>query len=82
MLTVVLQSLILGVVISIILSVLLSQILITPITALTTGTRQVAAGDFSQKLTVASRDEIGTLTRNFNHMSQVLQSTLSQVGQL
>jgi len=58
---------------------LLSQILITPIRALTAGTRQVAAGDFSQKLEVTSRDEIGTLTRNFNHMAQVLQNTISEV---
>ena len=73
------QSLILGLVICIILAFLLSQILITPIGALTEGTRQVAAGDFSQKLEVTGRDEIGTLTRNFNHMARVLQNTISQV---
>lgn len=79
LITMVLRSLILGVAISVVLAVFLSQILITPIRALTAGARQVAAGDFSQKLEVVSRDEIGTLTRNFNYMSQVLQSTLSQV---
>jgi len=78
-LDVVLRSLVLGVAICIVLSILLSRVLITPIRALTAGTRQVASGDFSQKLEVVSQDEIGTLTRNFNHMSQVLQSTLSQV---
>lgn len=78
-LDVVLRSLVLGVAICTVLSILLSRVLITPIRALTVGTRQVAAGDFSQKLEVVSQDEIGTLTRNFNHMSQVLQSTLSQV---
>ncbi len=79
LITMVLRSLVLGVAISVVLAVFLSQILITPIRALTAGARQVAAGDFSQKLEVVSRDEIGTLTRNFNYMSQVLQSTLSQV---
>ena len=78
-LAMVLRSLILGVAISVVLAIFLSQILITPIRALTAGARQVAAGDFSQKLTVVSRDEIGTLTRNYNYMSQVLQSTLTQV---
>ncbi len=78
-LDVVLRSLVLGVAICTVLSILLSRVLITPIRALTTGTRQVAAGDFSQELEVVSQDEIGTLTRNFNHMSQVLQSTISQV---
>ena len=47
---IILQSLVLGLVICVILAFLLSQILITPIRALTTGTRQVAGGDFSQKL--------------------------------
>jgi len=78
MFSIILQSLVLGLIICVILAFLLSQILITPIHALTTGTRQVAAGDFSQKLEVTSRDEIGTLTRNFNHMSQVLQNTISE----
>ncbi len=76
---IILQSLVLGLVICVILAFLLSQILITPIGALTNGTRQVAAGEFAQKLEVTSRDEIGTLTRNFNHMAQVLQNTISEV---
>lgn len=78
-LSIIFRSLALGLAICVVLSILLAQILITPIRALTAGTRQVAAGDFSQKLEVTSRDEIGTLTRNFNNMAQVLQNTLSQV---
>ena len=77
--SIIIQALVMGLVICVILAFLLSQILITPITALTVGTKQVASGEFSQKLEVTSRDEIGTLTRNFNHMSQVLQNTISQV---
>ena len=77
--TIILRSLILGLAICVVLAFLLAQILITPIHALTDGTRQVAAGDFSQKLEVTGRDEIGTLTRNFNHMSLVLQNTISEV---
>lgn len=78
-LNIILQALALGLVICLVLSFLLAQILITPIRALTVGTRQVAAGDFSQRLEVTSRDEIGVLTRNFNYMSQVLRDTLSEV---
>lgn len=77
-LRIILQSLVMGLVICVILSFLLAQILITPIRALTAGTRQVAAGDFTQKLEVSSRDEIGDLTRNFNYMSRVLQDTLGE----
>lgn len=78
-LNIILQALALGLVICLVLSFLLAQILITPIRALTIGTRQVAAGDFSQRLEVTSRDEFGVLTRNFNYMSQVLRDTLSEV---
>ena len=76
---IILQSLVMGLVICVVLAFLLSQILITPIRAMTTGTRQVAAGDYAQTLEVTSRDEIGTLTKNFNHMAQVLQNTISEV---
>ncbi len=77
--SIILQALVMGLVICVVLAFLLSQILITPIRAMTTGTRQVAAGDYAQKLEVTSRDEIGTLTKNFNHMAQVLQNTISEV---
>ncbi len=76
---IILRALAMGLIICIILAFVLAQIIITPLEALTKGTRQVAAGDFSQKLEVTSRDEIGILTRNFNNMSQVLQNTLSEV---
>lgn len=76
---IIIRALVLGLLICVVLAFVLAQILITPIQALTAGTRQVASGDFSQKLEVTSRDEIGVLTRNFNNMSQVLQNTLTQV---
>ena len=77
-LEIILRSLIMGLAICVVLSFLLAQILITPLRALSKGTRRVAAGDFSEKLAVTSRDEIGELTRNFNYMSQVLRDTLSE----
>ena len=78
--TIILESLSLGLVISVVLAVLLAQILIRPIQALSAGTQAVAAGSFPETLDVTSRDEIGTLTRNFNDMSQILQNTLSEVN--
>ena len=59
LLIIILRALALGLVICVILSFLLSQILITPIRALTVGTKRVAAGDFANRVTVDSRDEIG-----------------------
>ncbi len=79
LMSIIIRALVLGLIICIALAFVLAQILITPVTALSRGTREVAAGDFSHKLPVTGRDEIGTLTRNFNYMSQVLQNTLSEV---
>ena len=78
--SIILSALGLGLVICVVLSFLLAQILITPIRALTLGTRQVAAGDFSQRIEVEGQDEIGVLTRNFNHMAKVLHDAVHAVG--
>ena len=54
-------------------------VLITPIERLTEGAERVANGDFSQKIEVASRDEIGILTGTFNDMARQLHHTLEEV---
>lgn len=74
--TIILRALGLGLVIGVVLAFLLAQILITPIRALTAGTKQVAAGDFAERVSVDSHDEIGVLTQNFNHMAKVLEDTI------
>lgn len=76
---IILRALVLGLAFCIALSIILSQIIIAPIERLTRGTQRVASGDFSEKLEVSSRDEIGTLTQSFNHMAQVLQDTIAEV---
>jgi two-component system sensor histidine kinase VicK len=73
---VILQSLILGLTFSLFLSLLLSKAITTPIENLTKGAARVASGDFSEKLQIHSRDEIGILTGAFNHMAGVLQKSL------
>ena len=79
MLVLILESLVFGLVISILLSFLLSKTMIIPIQRLTEGAMRVAHGDFSRKIQVASRDEIGVLTDTFNDMAGQLQDTLRQV---
>ncbi|MCL2004369.1 MAG: cell wall metabolism sensor histidine kinase WalK [Oscillospiraceae bacterium] len=76
---VILQALTLGLTFSLLLSLLLSKTMTTPIENLTRGAARVAAGDFSGKLEIHSRDEIGTLTHAFNHMADVLQQSLREV---
>ena len=77
--TLIAEALLFGLVISVLLSFLLSKTLITPIERLTEGAERVAHGDFSQKLEVTSRDEIGILTGTFNDMANQLHQTLEEV---
>ena len=75
----IMEALIFGLVISVLLSFLLSKTMIIPIQRLTDGAERVAAGDFSRKLEVISRDEIGVLTNTFNNMARQLEDTIQQV---
>ena len=75
----ILESLVFGLVISILLSFLLSKTMIIPIQRLTEGAMRVADGDFSRRIEVTSRDEIGVLTDTFNDMARQLRDTLRQV---
>ena len=77
--TLIVEALIFGLVISVLLSFLLSKTMITPIRRLTDGAERVAGGDFSDKIEVTSRDEIGVLTNTFNDMAQQLEDTIRQV---
>jgi len=51
-----------------------------PIVRITRHAKKIASGDFSQKITVKSKDEIGQLSYNFNHMAQELSSTLRSMA--
>ena len=75
----ILEALAFGLGISILLSFLLSKTMVIPIQRLTEGAMRVATGDFSERLHVDSRDEIGVLTDTFNDMAQQLRDTLGQV---
>ena len=79
LITLIVEALIFGLIISVLLSFLLSKTLTTPIERLTEGAERVADGDFSHKLEVASRDEIGVLTGTFNDMAGQLRTTLEAV---
>ncbi len=77
--TIIMEALVVGLVISILLSFLLSKTMVIPIQSLTRGANRVAEGDFSQKIEVHTRDEIGVLTESFNDMAQQLQDTLEVI---
>ena len=61
-----------GALVAVIAGLLFARRLTGPIGALTRGVAQVAQGDLSRSLPVASRDEVGQLTRAFNEMLEGL----------
>ncbi|OQX04244.1 MAG: hypothetical protein BWK73_36930 [Thiothrix lacustris] len=56
-----------------VLSFLLARHLGAPIQALRSGTRQLTDGNYSLRMTPQGRDELGLLTRDFNHLAERLQ---------
>ncbi len=50
-----------------------------PILRFSEGVRAISAGDYSQKIHVRSRDEIGELAESFNRMTDRLQETVAQL---
>ena len=79
MLTVILEALVIGLAISVLLSFLLAKTMVRPIQSLTRAARNMAAGDFSQKIEVQAEDEIGILTSTFNDMGTRLHDTLLDI---
>ncbi len=61
---------------AILLTVMLSRILTRPVMELTEVTARMAGGDLTQKVRIATKDEIGTLASSFNRMAdQILNYT-------
>lgn len=77
--SIILQALFIGLLIALLLAFFLSKAITQPIQSLTQGAQLIAAGEFSHELDAHSNDEIGTLTDTFNHMKQVLKTTLDEV---
>ena len=48
--------------------------MVSPLSRLSTATREVAAGDFDKKVAFGPRDEIGFLVESFNQMTRALKS--------
>lgn len=56
--------------------------LASPILALTQKTKQLAAGNLSERITVTSQDEIGHLGESFNHMAEQLDHLITHLDEL
>ncbi len=64
---------IVAVLLSIIISVIAARRITGPLETLTESSRAIAKGDFSKRVTLKSRTEIGELADTFNHMSADLE---------
>lgn len=78
--SIVLQALFVGLVIAFILSFFLARAISLPLSKLTVGVQRVAEGNFSEKISVQSNDEIGVLTENFNRMSSMIEENLDEIN--
>ena len=58
---------------AVLLSFLMLRQVLGPLTRMTLSSRQIAAGDFSSRVPVASRDEVGQLALAFNRMASDLE---------
>lgn len=56
-------------------AVLLSRNLLSPVKQLARSTRALTAGDYSQRMAPASRDELGQLAEDFNALANTLEKT-------
>lgn len=77
--TIILQSMLIGILIAVLLSFFLAKAISSPLQSLTYDTQLVASGEFSHEIEVRSSDEIGVLADNFNYMKERLRATLEEV---
>lgn len=78
--SIILQALFIGLLIAILLSFFLARAISMPLSRLTEGVQRVAKGDFKDKISIHSADEIGVLTENFNTMSRMLEENLDEIN--
>jgi HD-GYP domain-containing protein (c-di-GMP phosphodiesterase class II) len=70
---------ILAVLVSLMISSLAARQIITPLRTLTESSRAIARGDFSQRISLKSRTEIGELAQTFNLMSDDLERFVAEL---
>jgi signal transduction histidine kinase len=61
---------------ALILGWLLGRKLAAPLVRLTVGSERIAEGDLSHRVDIRSNDEVGSLAKSFNRMTQSLQKTI------
>src|SRR5262249_48876682 len=62
-----------AIILSLLISILAARRITTPLETLTESSRAIAKGDFSKRVQLRSRTEIGELAETFNHMTEDLE---------
>jgi signal transduction histidine kinase len=57
----------------------ISRLFLKPLSLIQKGTEAIKEGNFEYQIPVSSKDEIGILTENFNHMAETLQSKTEEL---
>ncbi|NPV69806.1 MAG: HAMP domain-containing protein [Firmicutes bacterium] len=78
--TILVYSALLALGVTAVLGLIVSQTITGPIEEITAKARRMAAGDFQQTIEVRSDDEIGQLAAMFNHLTNRLRDTLSEIS--
>ena len=76
---IIIEALAFGFVIAVVISFVLSKAMLKPITGMTKAAKEMAKGDFSRKIEVQSKDEIGVMADTFNNMANQLETTLQGI---
>ena len=68
-------------IVAVILAWTLSRFLTAPLSRLTEATKKIASGDYTARVSLQSRDEMGTLANSFNEMAEQLEITQKRLKQ-
>jgi class 3 adenylate cyclase/HAMP domain-containing protein len=71
----------LGLLLAMIAGTILTRRMLVPIRALHAGARRLAAGDFSQRIEIKTRDELEELAGQFNHMADEVHGYTTELEQ-
>ena len=75
----IIEAVLVGFAIAIAISLIISRTLLSPIKGMTKAAEAMADGDFSKKISVESRDEIGILAKTFNDMAMQIETMLEEL---
>ena len=78
--SIIIQALMVGLIIALVMAFFLARAITGPVKTITDSTVQIASGEYSHRLKIRAKDEIGTLAKNFNTMAQVIENTLKELG--